>query len=101
MRDEPLNVSMMIIPISSAEVERVIREHDVIYTQGRYERDWLLSHLPGGIHGLSLVRPEDIWKPRSVLGLFSLHGIFSRINIPTLLSLLSQHQTSLEGPSIL
>ena len=35
-------------------------------------RDWLLSHLPGGIDGLSLVRPEGIWGAHSVLGLFSL-----------------------------
>ena len=35
-------------------------------------RDWLLSHLPGGIRGLSLVRPEGIWGGHSVLGLFSL-----------------------------
>ncbi len=35
-------------------------------------RDWLLSHLPGGINGLSLVRPEGIWGAYSVLGLFSL-----------------------------
>ena len=38
MRDEPLNLAMMIVSISSAEVERVIRGHDVIYTQVRYER---------------------------------------------------------------
>lgn len=89
MSDELLNVAMMIISISSAEVERVIREHDVIYTQVGYERDWLLSHLPSGIDNLSLVRPEDIWKPRSVSGLFSLHGIFSQTNLPTFLSILS------------
>ena len=35
-------------------------------------RDWLLSHLPGGIDGLSLVIPEGIWGAHSVLGLFSL-----------------------------
>ena len=35
-------------------------------------RDWLLSHLPGGIDGLSLVRPEGVWGAHSVLGLFSL-----------------------------
>ena len=35
-------------------------------------RDWLLSHLPSGIDGLSLVRPEGIWGAHSVLGLFSL-----------------------------
>ncbi len=35
-------------------------------------RTWLLSHLPGGINGLSLVRPEGIWGAYSVLGLFSL-----------------------------
>lgn len=35
-------------------------------------RDWLLSHLPGGVDGLSLVRPEGIWGAHSVLGLFSL-----------------------------
>lgn len=34
--------------------------------------DWLLSHLPGGIDGLSLVRPEGIWGAHSILGLFSL-----------------------------
>ena len=35
-------------------------------------RNWLLSHLPGGIDGLSLVRPEGVWGAHSVLGLFSL-----------------------------
>ena len=35
-------------------------------------RDWLLSHLPSEIDGLSLVRPEGIWGAHSVLGLFSL-----------------------------
>ena len=35
-------------------------------------RDWLLSHLPGEIDGLSLVRPEGLWGAHSVLGLFSL-----------------------------
>ena len=36
-------------------------------------RDWLLSQLPGGIGGLSLVRPEEIWGgANSALRLFSL-----------------------------
>ncbi|KAG8530647.1 uncharacterized protein KY384_004002 [Bacidia gigantensis] len=35
-------------------------------------RDWLLSQLPSGISGLSLVRPEGIWRSHSSLGLFSL-----------------------------
>ena len=35
-------------------------------------RDWLLSQLPSGINGMSLVRPEGIWHSHSLLGLFSL-----------------------------
>ena len=35
-------------------------------------RDWLLSQLPGGMDGLSLVRPEGIWEANSAPGLFSL-----------------------------
>ena len=35
-------------------------------------RNRLLSHLPGGVTGLSLVRPEGIWDAHSILGLFSL-----------------------------
>ena len=35
-------------------------------------REWLLSQLPGGINGLSLVRPEGVWGAHSILGLFSL-----------------------------